>query len=374
MKSHTTHTNMDDSSSQPPEPNTPSTPGPSTESRPESGHKRIPSGGLSKLAILRASAENNVIQADVPLSPEQTKAELTPRKAARAMAAVVQQQKTRRRKGSLRKAALLGRGAQREKSQIDASPLIAQSSQPFGSDGVLSPTSPDEQAQQGWPATGNMPVRPERPRYPVMGSYTSTRASPSAAPSTGRSSFSLAGQILSPQPQRPAANPNTLKPSPPLSYTTSDDEPLSFASRKPPSPAASSSVSQTSYFGNHLPSSLFQKRSRSTIPSPLSHPSNSPTQSDDTWDYSTTSLYGWLILLTTWLVFIVGMGSCLDVWSWAWDVGETPYAPPELEDDPTLPITGYYPALMVLTAVVSWVWCTCSWVGMKYFRHARISD
>ncbi|KAI6781247.1 uncharacterized protein J7T54_004020 [Emericellopsis cladophorae] len=26
------------------------------------------------------------------------------------------------------------------------------------------------------------------------------------------------------------------------------------------------------------------------------------------------------------------------VWSWAWDIGKTPYAPPELEDDPTLPI------------------------------------
>ncbi len=38
------------------------------------------------------------------------------------------------------------------------------------------------------------------------------------------------------------------------------------------------------------------------------------------------------------------------------DVGETPYAPPELEDDPTLPIVGYYPALMVMTGVMAWVW------------------
>jgi hypothetical protein len=79
-----------------------------------------------------------------------------------------------------------------------------------------------------------------------------------------------------------------------------------------------------------------------------------------------------VLLVVTWITFTVGMGSCLELWSWAWDVGETPYAPPELEDDPTLPIVGYYPALMVLTGIVSWVWITVAWVGMKYFRHAKI--
>ncbi|KAL1977915.1 hypothetical protein VTN31DRAFT_774 [Thermomyces dupontii] len=94
---------------------------------------------------------------------------------------------------------------------------------------------------------------------------------------------------------------------------------------------------------------------------------------DSAWDYAETEWWGWIILLVTWLVFVVVMGSCFGVWSWAWDVGQTPYAPPELEDDPTLPITGYYPALMVMTAVMSWVWVVVAWVGMKYFRHANIS-
>ena len=83
--------------------------------------------------------------------------------------------------------------------------------------------------------------------------------------------------------------------------------------------------------------------------------------------------WGWIMLLVTWLVFVVGIGSSFGVWSWAWDVGETPYAPPELEDDPTLPIVGYYPALMVLTAVMAWVWVVVAWVGMKYFKHANIA-
>ena len=91
------------------------------------------------------------------------------------------------------------------------------------------------------------------------------------------------------------------------------------------------------------------------------------------WDYTETESWGWIILIVTWLVFVVGMGSCFGVWSWAWDVGETPYAPPELEDDPTLPIVGYYPALIILAAVMSWVWVVVAWVGMKYFKHANIS-
>ncbi|KAI9753103.1 MAG: hypothetical protein M1815_000130 [Lichina confinis] len=97
------------------------------------------------------------------------------------------------------------------------------------------------------------------------------------------------------------------------------------------------------------------------------------TMTPDEWDYSETEWWGWVVLAVTWLVFVVGMGSSLGVWSWAWDVGETPYAPPELEDDPTLPIVGYYPALLILTLVMAWVWVGVAWLGMKYFRHAKIS-
>lgn len=98
--------------------------------------------------------------------------------------------------------------------------------------------------------------------------------------------------------------------------------------------------------------------------------SPSPILDEKEWDYNETAFWGYVILIVTWIVFVVGMGSCFGVWSWAWDVGETPKAPPELEDDPTLPIVGYYPALLVLTCVMAWVWVVVAWVGMKYFRHA----
>ena len=105
-------------------------------------------------------------------------------------------------------------------------------------------------------------------------------------------------------------------------------------------------------------------------PAPVTH---SPiSQIEDEWDYSETEWWGWFVLFVTWIVFVVGIGSCFGVWSWVWDVGETPYAPPELEDDPTLPIVGYYPALMVMTSVMAWVWVVVAWVGMKYFRHAKV--
>lgn len=107
--------------------------------------------------------------------------------------------------------------------------------------------------------------------------------------------------------------------------------------------------------------------------SPLSALPIESTPIPEEWDYLETEWWGWFILIITWIVFVIGMGSCFEVWSWAWAVGKTPYAPPELEDDPTLPIVGYYPALIILTGVMAWIWVFTAWVGMKYFRHAKIS-
>jgi hypothetical protein len=116
---------------------------------------------------------------------------------------------------------------------------------------------------------------------------------------------------------------------------------------------------------------MFGGGSRTRSPLATQPQSNAGTPPEEEgWDYAETAFWGYVILIVTWIVFVVGMGSCFGVWSWAWDVGETPYAPPELEDDPTLPIVGYYPALLVLTCIMAWVWVVVAWVGMKYFRHA----
>lgn len=128
---------------------------------------------------------------------------------------------------------------------------------------------------------------------------------------------------------------------------------------------------QDSCFPSHP--RIYRPRPPSTSKSPLgSFPASIPSSPQE-WDYSETRAWGWVLLVITWIVFVVGMGSCFGVWSWAWDVGETPYAPPELEDDATLPIVGYYPALIILTGVMAWVWVVVAWVGMKYFRHAKMN-
>lgn len=205
---------------------------------------------------------------------------------------------------------------------------------------------------------------------------TLNSSSDSGWPAAGRLSISTDSSIsLESQEQqtpRVLASPLTSPVENYASTTTDDDEGVSFYR-----PTASSSG--TSYSAVHLQtpgaSSAMQRRRSNRGPQTSSLTivqTPADLALDEEWDYSETEWWGWVVLLATWIVFVVGMGSCLGVWSWAWDVGETPYAPPELEDDPTLPITGYYPALMVCTAVMAWVWVVVAWVGMKYFRHAKM--
>ncbi|CZT52044.1 uncharacterized protein RSE6_13283 [Rhynchosporium secalis] len=325
-----------------------------------SGHKRSLSGNiLSKLSFLRASADDNQDHDGAGPSSEYD-GEISPKKSGRAMAVAVQQQKTRRRKGSLRKAALLGRGAQREKKELRASPLENDLDLAYGTDGTISPTSTEK---SHWNSGLGLGLSDTAPRPSIEG-YAS------------RSNDILLSSIttlpMGTEDRAPTAT------SPTLTYTSTDEDDILsirnhgiLAAR----PGTMMSSASDSYFSPGS-GSLTRRRSGNREKSPLSlgglAASPLPVH-DDEWDYAETEWWGWVVLIVTWIVFVTGMGSCLGVWSWAWDVGETPYAPPELEDDPTLPIVGYYPALIILTSVMAWVWVVVAWVGMKYFRHAKIS-
>ncbi|KAJ6784201.1 hypothetical protein PWT90_09215 [Aphanocladium album] len=264
---------------------------------------------------------------------------------------VAAQPKTRRRRGSLRKVALLGRGAQRDRR--DGKPLAIDTSQ----------------------ATAYAPLPGKDDTVASMGSHDAlglevggvqAQLKPGASHTSGPS---LAGGLVSPERDTDTQTGQDTS-------TTDEDDVLHIshnAIAPRPNLSASSSGSD-SYFaarGSSPRPSSFQPAK-----SPLSYSgisTNTVPTSDSDWDYAETEWWGWVVLTVTWLVFVIGMGSCLDIWSWAWDVGKTPYAPPELEDDPTLPIVGYYPALIILTCVMAWVWVVVAWVGMKYFRHAKIS-
>lgn len=333
------------------------------------GHRRSLSGSiLSKLSFLRASADDNQTPADMdPSSPEYLPGDdrISPKKTSRAMAVAVQQQKTRRRKGSLRKAALLGRGAQREKKELKASPLDTGHHSGYSVDGALSPTSPEDTHQNSGFGLGISDATPR----PSMEGFASRSNNILLSPIKTLPMGVDDHLVTSP----------TAATSPTLTYTstTDEDDVLSIPTHSLPAPRIGSPGSSGSeiYFppGTGL---LTRRRSGQKAKSPLSLGglAASPLPAPDAeWDYSETEWWGWVVLVVTWIVFVTGMGSCLGVWSWAWDVGETPYAPPELENDDTLPIVGYYPALIILTAVMAWVWVVVAWVGMKYFRHAKIS-
>lgn len=241
----------------------------------------------------------------------------------------------------------------------------------------MSPTSPD-----GGDVDDDYPT----PR----GSYERTRDSPVSRATSSISSWSAGGQDGLWLDENLATGTLSRSSIVKDHSTTDEDE-------KPPGSSSSNASSgiimapkrplaaNDSYFpvqteaanleARRRPSPM--KSSRITKSSPLSalplDAANAGPLSPEIWDYGETEWWGWIILVATWIMFVVGMGSCFGAWSWAWDVGETPYAPPELEDDPTLPITGYYPALIVLTGVMAWVWVIVAWVGMKYFKHAKMS-
>ncbi|KAK4166633.1 hypothetical protein QBC43DRAFT_313047 [Cladorrhinum sp. PSN259] len=323
------------------------------------------------------------------------------------------QLKTRRRRGSLRKVALLGRGAQRERRDrgltidtklevyggVNGAPTVEINTNDPVKGAAVTTSSPSnitsspQQLARGYNGLGIT-------NHNVSGSTSTNMGGadrypdPDATPTTALASTSI------PSPREMATNsPGSLS----ISYSTTDDEDALHMAIPIPSTSSSSplrpergslSSGSDSYFLNlpsqprtpslSLPSSSLSQRRRQSSTgnqqraksplalTPLAAAVSSLPPPDD-WDYSETEWWGWVVLIVTWVVFVTGMGSCLGVWSWAWDVGTTPYAPPELEDDPTLPIVGYYPALIILTCVMAWVWVVVAWVGMKYFRHARVS-
>lgn len=318
-------------------------------------HKRSHSGGiLSRLSFLRSGTDAQGNPTSPPRKSPPNDARpfdeqpLHPRNGDMepAMAAVMRSHKARKRKGSLRKTALLTTGrlmfdrrASVDRQEPVKSPPLADGSHDdptVPSNGSVAETDYDASASS---AAGSSPWTLPPPSHLKLDTLTPA--------------ITDSNSILSPTNQDTSLLSPDLITSPISRYasTTSDDD-----------------------AGLHLPlgaSAADLTRRRSTLRNPIVASPARATSSPPPHSSADTEYWGWVILIATWIVFVVGMGSCLGVWSWAWDVGETPYAPPELEDDATLPIVGYYPALIVCTGVMAWVWCLVAWVGMKYFRHAR---
>ncbi|EMR65824.1 hypothetical protein UCREL1_7194 [Eutypa lata UCREL1] len=443
-------------------------------SSPTTGRKRSGSGGsiLSKFPFMRSESKPNNPKESSSRPPSghhshdtTTPSSLNnkPQGALSAALSEQKQQKPRRRKGSLRKVALLGRGAARERRElkplaIDTAAATASATVPSAAhahdDTQPVPVAAAVAAQQlvESPSSNIEVGSDERYRhhhynrhhlYDDDDDYEDQDdhdnglgiSSDATTPRPSMDGFAARRVAANLPVLAPTAIPSPPEPespvtSPTISYTSTTDEEdgLSIAANHRPSPLQLSSLSlsssQESFFhhSHHhhhhaapypsiqrrrstkhqhqqlLPpkqqSQLQSQRAKSplsTLPSlagvgvgvgagvgaaaavAASLVDEDHPHPHHQHDYVETERWGWVVLGVTWSVFVVGMGSCLNVWSWAWDVGTTPYAPPELEDDPTLPIVGYYPALAILTCIMAWVWVVVAWIGMKYFRHAKIS-
>jgi len=337
-----------------------------SDASPTAGHKRSLSGSiLSKLSFLRSTPESRDIGPSNPQTDGPHDSDEGVRAPDTTNPSTTEQKKSRRRKGSLRKTAILGTGRLRQEGrdkrnsplETIASPEIESSKALDDATTANSPTSAD--------SADDFPT----PRQ----SYE--KSSAAYVPKLNNAVHTLG------QAQDDASDDNlpfaTLSRKSTLGdmSTTDEDDALTF-SRISNLGNSVSTIKKPSGGDSYFPIDaigLQRRRSSNKPKSPLASLPPEPIPAPEEWDYSETEWWGWVVLVVTWIFFVVGMGSCFGVWSWAWDVGETPYAPPELEDDPTLPIVGYYPALIILTAVMAWVWVVVAWVGMKYFKHAKIA-
>ncbi|KAI9783261.1 MAG: hypothetical protein M1839_004101 [Geoglossum umbratile] len=405
----------------------------------DAGHKRSLSGGLlSRLSFL-SPAPGHGPGAAVERAPESNEDEAEGRGDTMAGGWQQPQRKSRRRKGSLRKTALLGPGKMRLegrewRERIESTrPSYGaqrqhQEQQPHSKlSGAGGDRSGGQADRDSLPPVETTPTQNSFRHDAVSSSSSSSGPWPLRIKTSGNSNYANGKPLSSTNDQsNNTANNNfssppstATSPTPADTSTTDDEDILTFPRHPPPStpvallPAPPGRKSSFGDGGNGTIPGLSRRKSgnapgaknkdnntNTTLPTVTTPPAASGTAASppsstspstplippltitpppptpgtaSEWDYTETAWWGWVVLTATWLVFVVGMGSCLGVWSWAWDVGETPYAPPELEDDPTLPITGYYPALMILTGVMAWVWVVVAWIGMKYFRHAKIS-
>ncbi|KAF1830503.1 hypothetical protein BDW02DRAFT_507445 [Decorospora gaudefroyi] len=273
------------------------------------------------------------------------------------IATALRQSQGRPRKGSLRKAAM-AKMRERSSSLLKTRPPTTATNTATATATTMSVGSRDDTTTLGGLSYEEAPLNASAdrgwvPAISLPPSSAATTETPLNAPKATPSL--LASPITSPVG--------------PYASTTDEDEIMSFYR-----PSASSSDFSLNRPNQGPLTSLTHRRSNRSDRRASVTAVSTPAEIDlgEDWDYTETEWWGWVVLVATWIVFVVGMGSCLGVWSWAWDVGETPYAPPDLEDDATLPITGYYPALIVCTAVMSWVWVVISWLGMKAFRHAKV--
>ncbi|GMG40188.1 unnamed protein product [Ambrosiozyma monospora] len=92
-------------------------------------------------------------------------------------------------------------------------------------------------------------------------------------------------------------------------------------------------------------------------------------------------LYGILVLVCTWTVFVVGMGSVFNLWGWCFsdevldrfDGGFITHVRQlfKVFESQNETVDNYYVYCFFLSFAIIWIWCVVSWLSMKLFRHSK---
>ncbi|KAL9109864.1 MAG: hypothetical protein Q9227_005567 [Pyrenula ochraceoflavens] len=241
-----------------------------------STHKRSLSGSFFSRFLRNSNDSVSNRDRDEPVSPVDP---IAPR-----LAIVQQQGKNRKRKGSLRKTALLLSRKPSGSIKAAKSPLS-------------SPRSPDE-AENLFPI---LPPDSDATPRPSHESPTSPVSPPKWTSIAHKPSLSSVDSAPSLEPTSSAAS--VTSPTMPTDTSTSDDDsfprmPL-MSIRRPPS------SSGDSYFPPQVPAKRRTTRTKSPLATQPHSLSPSPVTSEDEWDYSETAFWGYVILICTWLIFVV---------------------------------------------------------------------
>ena len=88
----------------------------------------------------------------------------------------------------------------------------------------------------------------------------------------------------------------------------------------------------------------------------------------DTLNYSRLSKYGYLILMTTWFLFIITINSIFEIWRYV-----IYPLPSPLRQSITIIIETFDSYIFKLWCIyiVCWWWAVISWCGLEMFRNSK---
>lgn len=93
-------------------------------------------------------------------------------------------------------------------------------------------------------------------------------------------------------------------------------------------------------------------------------------------------VYGYMIIVITWLVFTISIGTIFNLWQWCFKF-DSSYLESlksiswiniiinDINQQNNNAVDNYYILYFFLIFVILWIWAVDSWISMKLFRHSK---